>query len=194
MASQDKVLTPELKRIIKIFLFSSFGLVLVFSFFNSYRADNSQKDKTFQVSDSARLFFLNLRAIHYDREIRRDAGMTLFRHSKRVQSESKPILNPVILLNPNKDEAYILWELENAEFPVEVLAYKNQDSVLLSLNQGNNMAHLNFFNQLRPLIQEDYFFELLLEGEKTPIWSNEQEKDVLKTLVEDYLRLLDQLK
>ncbi|MDX5338185.1 MAG: hypothetical protein LPK25_04105 [Cyclobacteriaceae bacterium] len=192
MASQDKVLTPELVRIIKIFLFSSFGLVLIFSFFNTYRADNTQKDKTFQVSDSARLFFLNLRAIHYDREIRRDAGMTLFRPGDRNQSETEPTLIPAILLNPNKEEAYIFWELKNVEFPVEILAFKHQDSVMLSLDQGNNLVHFKFFNQIKPLIQEDYSFEILSGGKKYPIWTSEQENEALKTLVEDYLRLLNQ--
>lgn len=192
MASQDKVLTPELVRIIKIFLFSSFGLVLIFSFFNSYRANNTQKDRTFLVADSNRLFFLNLRAIHYDREIRRDAGMTLFRHSKRFQSDSLATLDPVIVLNPVKEEAYIFWELKNAEFPIEVIAFKGQDTLRLSLDQGNNLTYYQFFKDITPLLQDDYQFILNGQAGDSPLWYNEQEREILKTLVEDYLRLLNQ--
>lgn len=193
MASQDKILTPELVKILKIFLFSSFGLVLIFSFFNSYRANNTQKDRTFLVSDSDRLFFLNLRAIYYDREIRRDAGMTLFRHSQRLQSGSSPSLDPAIILNPVKEEAYILWELRNADFPIEILVANDGDSLRFPFSNGNNLDHYGLFQELKPLILDDYSFEILVNGEKSPLWENEKEREILKTLVEDYLRLLNQL-
>ncbi|TDQ17082.1 hypothetical protein DFQ04_1731 [Algoriphagus boseongensis] len=192
MSSNDRILTPELVRILKIFLLSSILLVFVFSFFNSYRADNTQRDRTFQMADSDRLYFLNVRSIHYDREIRKDAGMTLFRHKKRVQSDSFPTLDPVIILNPTKEEAYIYFELKNADYPISLEASLGEEKQQIEFSNGNNQAHLNLLKGLNPWIKEDYEFELVSGTQKYPLWTDVKEKEILKTILEDYFRLLNQ--
>lgn len=192
MPSRDPVLTPELIKIMKIFIFSSLGLVLVFSFFNSYRADNTGEDRTFKISDADKLYFLNVRSIHYDREVRRDAGMTLFRHGKRFQSDSLPTFHPLIILNPVKDDAYVFFELQHADYPIRLRTASGSDTQVIDFSNGNNQDHLKLLNQLNPWIEANY--EILLEtrDQQFPIWSTEEEKEVFKTIVEDYFRLLNQ--
>ncbi len=192
MSAKDPVLTPELIKILKIFIFSSLGLVLVFSFFNSYRADNTGADRTFKISDADKLYFLNVRSIHYDREVRRDAGMTLFRHGKRFQSDSLPTFYPLIILNPVKDDAYVFFELQNAEYPIRLRTNAGSDSQVIDFSNGNNQDHFRLLNQLKPWIKANY--EILIEtGDlQLPIWSTEEEKEVFKTIVEDYFRLINQ--
>lgn len=192
MASRDPVLTPDLVRILKIFIFSSFGLMLVFSFFNSYRANNTGKDRTFRISDADKLYFLNVRSIHYDREVRRDAGMTLFRHGKRIQSDSFPKLDPVIILNPVNEEAYIYFELKNVEFPVQIRAKSGKVIQTIEFNQGNNLAHFDLMKRFTSLIDNDFEFHLINSNQQIPLWSSEKEKEILKTVFEDYFRLLNQ--
>lgn len=192
MPSNDRILTPELVRILKIFLLSSILLVFVFSFFNSYRADNTQRDRTFQMADSDRLYFLNVRSIQYDREIRKDAGMTLFRHKKRLQSDSFPTLDPVIILNPTKEEAYIYFELMNADYPISLIGSFGKEKQQIEFSNGNNQAHLNLLKGLTPWLKEDYAFELVSGTNKYPLWSDVKEKEILKTILEDYFRLLNQ--
>lgn len=192
MPSRDPVLSPELVRILKIFIFSSLGLVLVLSFFNGYRANNSGEDRTFRVSDANRLYFQNVRSIYYDREIRRDAGMTLFRHGKRLQSDSLPTLDLVILLNPLNDNAFIYFELKNADWPIQIRAKSNEFDQIFEFANGNNADHFNLLQKLKPGIDQDFDFQLIL-GEKThPLWSGEKEKTAIKSVVEDYYRLLEQ--
>jgi hypothetical protein len=191
MPSNDPVLTPELIRILKIFILSSLGLVLVFSFFNTYRAENTGEDKTFWVTDANRIYFLNMRALKYEREYRRDAGMTLFRHENRFQPDSIPTLDPVILLNPKKDEAYIYFELRNAEFPIKIKAKSSHGDRIFDFSNGNNQSHLQLFMDLKPLIEENFVFELEVNQKSFPLWSSEKEKEVLKTVSEDYFRLLN---
>lgn len=192
MSAKDPVLTPELIKIMKIFIFSSLGLVLVFSFFNSYRADNTGEDRTFKISDADKLYFLNVRSIHYDRELRRDAGMTLFRHGKRFQSDSLPTFYPLIILNPVKDDAYVFFEIQNAEYPIRLRTNAGSDSQVIDFSNGNNQDHLRLLNQLKLWIEGDY--EILLEsGDQVfPIWASEKEKEIFKTVVEDYFRLINQ--
>ena len=194
MPSRDPVLTPELIKILKIFIFSSFGLVLVFSFFNSYRADNSGEDRTFKISDSDKLYFLNVRSIHYDRELRRDAGMTLFRHGKRFQSDSLPTFHPLIILNPVKDDAYVFFELQHAEYPIRLRTSSGSDAQAIDFSNGNNQDHLRLMNQLKTWIEADYQIQLEINNQIFPLWSSEKEKEVFKTIAEDYFRLLNQSK
>ena len=192
MSSRDPVLTPDLVRIVKIFLFTSFGLMLVLSFFNSYRADNSGKERTFRTSDSDRLYFINVRSIHYDRELRRDASMTLFRHAKRIQFDSIQKFDPVIILNPLRDEAYIYFELKNAEFPVQIRAKSGIEIQTIEFANGNNSDHFALMKTLNPLINNDFDFYILQSGKEFPLWVSDEEKEILKTVFGDYFRLLNQ--
>ncbi len=192
MTKRDPVLTPELVKILKIFIFSSLGLVFALSFFNGYRANNSGEDRTFKVNDSNRIYFLNVRSIHYDREIRRDAGMTLFRHDKRMQSDSIPTLDLVILLNSGKDNAYIYFELKNAEWPIQISAQTATGNQVFDFSNGNNFEHFSMLQKLSTSIQENAEFELVLDGKTVPLWSKETEKEAVKSVVEDYFRLLNQ--
>lgn len=84
---------------------------------------------------------MNVRAIHYDREVRRDAGMTLFRHGKRLQSDAQPTVDLVILLNPVKDDAYIYFELKNADWPIRLSAKTDKD-VLVLISQMETMMNI----------------------------------------------------
>jgi hypothetical protein len=192
MSSRDPVLTPDLVRILKIFIFSSFGLMLLLSFFNSHRANNSGKDRTFKISDADKLYFLNVRSIHYDRELRRDAGMTLFRHENRSQLDSFPQINPVIILNPVNGEAYIFFELENADFPVRIAAKSGQQTQMIEFANGNNSAHFDLMKSLKPLIDKGFEFFLISANREIPLWNTSEEKEILKTIFEDYFRLLNQ--
>jgi len=192
MTKSDLVLTPELIKILKIFLFSSLGLVLVLSFFNGYRANNSGEDRTFKVSDSNRIYFMNVRSIHYDREIRRDAGMTLYRHGKRMQSESRPTLDPVILLSSGNENAYIYFDLKNAKWPIQISARTVTATEVFDFSNGNNFDHFSMLQNLRSSIQKNAEFALVSNGKPIPLWSKETEKEAVKVIVEDYLRLLNQ--
>lgn len=192
MTKRDPVLTPELVKILKIFIFSALGLALILSFFNDYRANNSGEDRTFRVDDSDRLYFLNVRSIFYDREIRRDAGMTLFRHGKRVQSDALPTLDVVILLNPAKDEAYVYFDLKNAEWPIQIRAKAAGKDQIFEFSNGNNSDHYDFLKKLKPLIEQDSDFELIVGGKSFPFWSEEKEKLAIKSVTDDYFSLLGQ--
>lgn len=192
MTKRDSTLTPELIKILKIFIFSSLGLVLVLSFFNDHRANNTGEDLTFRVPDSNRLYFLNVRSIYYDREIRSDAGMTLYRHAKRFQSDSVPTLDLVILLNPVKDNAFIYFELKNGEWPIKIRAKTGGIDEVFEFSNGNNTDHFDLFKKLKPAIDQDSEFELTVGGRSYPLWSGEKEQSALKSVIEDYYRLLEQ--
>jgi len=191
MSKRDPIFTPELVKILKIFIFSSLALVLVLSFFNGYRANNSGEDRTFRVTDSNRLYFQNVRSIHYDREIRQDASMTLFRHRNRLETDTLPSLDLVIILNPVKDDAYIYFELKNGEWPIQIRTTYSGMVETIDFGNGNNLDHFDLLRKITPAIEQNAQFELILGGKIYPLWAEEKEKDVFKTVSEDYFRLLD---
>ncbi|MCE7055341.1 hypothetical protein LZF95_11705 [Algoriphagus sp. AGSA1] len=189
--SNSDVFSPELIRILKIFGVISVGFVLVLSFFNTKRANNSGGDSSFRMSSSSRLYFLNVRAINYDRETRADAAMLLFRHGKREISDSGPLLDLVILLNSIKDEAYIYLEPTRVDWPLEIRATINKEQQVLHLENGNNSELLAYVMRLQSWIGKDADFEIKIDSGWFPIWSKPGEKDAIKTTIEDYFRLVN---
>jgi len=192
MSSKAPVLTPDLIKVLKIFLGSALALVLMLSFFDGYRANNTGKDRTFQVADADRLFFLNLRSIHYDREVRQEAGMELFRHGKRPNSDTIPEFFPAILLPSKTIEAYLFFELEGADYPIQIQASLGNEVIQIPVDLGRNTAHKALGEQLWPLLQQNASFSLSGNGKEYPIWQTESEKEVLKTVLTDYFRILNQ--
>ena len=192
MSSKAPVLTPDLIKVLKIFLGSALGLVLLLSFFDGYRANNTGKDRTFQVADADRLFFVNLRSIHYDREVRQEADMELFRHGKRLKSDTIPTFFPAILLPSKTKEAYLFFELEGADYPIQIQVILGDEVIQIPFDLSGNTAHKSLGEQLWPLLQQQASFKLLVEGKEYPLWQTESDKQVLKTVLTDYFRILNQ--
>jgi hypothetical protein len=118
--------------------------------------------------------------------------MTLFRHGKRLQSDTLPTLDLVILLNPVNENAFIYFELRNADWPIQIRVKSAGADQVFEFANGNNTDHFNLLRKLKQAIDQNSDFELTV-GEKTyPLWSGEKEKTALKSVAEDYFRLLEQ--
>lgn len=165
----DPILTPEFIKIIKIFGIATISLVIVLSFFNDKRANNSGEDGTFRIADSDRLYFLNVRASYCDRENRTDAGMALFRHGKRAISDSNPALDLLIILNSQKDEAYLYLESKNFDWPIKIRASGELKSEEFTLDNGNKFDHKSHLDKLKPWIEETASFDLWYKESRIPI-------------------------
>ena len=192
MSSKAPVFTPDLIKVLKIFLGSALGIVLLLSFFDGYRADNTGKDRSFKVADADKLFFVNLRSIHYDRELRSEAKMELFRHGKRPKFDTIPRFFPAILLPSKTKEAYLFFELEGADYPIQIQAILGDEVIQIPFDLSGNTAHKSLGEQLWPLLQKQASFKLLVEGKEYPLWQTESDKEVLKTVLTDYFRILNQ--
>lgn len=192
MSSKAPVFTPDLIKVLKIFLGSALGIVLLLSFFDGYRADNTGKDRSFKIADADKLFFVNLRSIHYDRELRSEAKMELFRHGKRPKFDTIPSFFPAILLPAKTKEAYLFFELEGADYPIQIQAMLGDEVIQIPFDLSGNTAHKSLGVQLWPLLQKKASFKLLVEGKEYPLWQTESDKEVLKTVLTDYFRILNQ--
>jgi len=192
MSSKAPVFTPDLIKVLKIFLGSALGIVLLLSFFDGYRADNTGKDRSFKIANADKLFFVNLRSIHYDRELRAEAKMEIFRHGKRQIAPNSPSFFPAILFPSKKEEAYLFFELEGATYPIQIQVMDQGKETKISFDLAGNTAHKALAEQLWPFLQRNVSFTLEVNGSKYPLWANESEKEVLKTVLTDYFRVLNQ--
>lgn len=191
MASKDPILTPELVKILKIFGFSSIFLVLVLALTDTHRANNSGQEGEFRMSDSARLFFLNVRAIDYEREIRQEAGMWLFRHREFLSREITPSLGFVLILHPSKDESYVYLEPRGLEWPIRLLIQNGSQEEAVLLEDGNKQDHFRQAMSLKEQLDQEARIYVLLEGKKVAILDTAKEKEAIKSTFADYFQLLE---
>jgi hypothetical protein len=91
-----------------------------------------------------------------------------------------------------KDDAYLFFELQHAEYPIRLQASLGSETQFIDFSNGNNQDHFKLLNQLKPWIEANYKIILETGDQQFPIWSTEEEKEVFKTIVEDYFRLLNQ--
>ncbi|SNS07972.1 hypothetical protein SAMN06295967_10337 [Belliella buryatensis] len=185
-------LSPEMLKILKIFGLGSLFIVLVLSFFDGRRANNSGKEiSILSITDAERLYFKNVRGIYYDQEIRADAKMMVYRFGKRIADAKHPVLNLSILINRVKNEAYIYlepsWGLANFKLKVEV----DQKVDTLIFSQGDKFSHFEFVQQLYPYLSENSYFTLWDGSDWIPILQDDKERDALRIPIKDFLRLIN---
>ncbi|MFC3879964.1 hypothetical protein ACFOSV_07250 [Algoriphagus namhaensis] len=184
----DSVITPELLRIFKIFGLVSIGLVLILSFFNTRRANNTGEDQTFKMMASDRLYFLNVRSLSYEREVRKDAQMTLFRHDKRKKTTNEPSIDLVILMNSLKDEAYIYLEPVNLDWPIRIKAENGPE---ITLENGNRETHLANAKVLENFLRNEEGLYLFHTDKWVLFWNEPEELSYLNTVFDDYQELVN---
>ena len=187
----DSILTPELIKIIKVFGLVSVVLVVFFSFFNERRANNTGQDQAFRMSSSARMYFSNVRGINYEREVRRDAGMQIFRNKAFGDKDDNLNLSLILILNPGKDEAYIYLEPINLDWPITIRLKSTNGLEIHAFENGNKSDHLRYCKILQAAIEGSDQIELQIDEGWIPIWTSQKEKEVIKAILEDYKNLTD---
>jgi hypothetical protein len=194
---QDKILTPELVRILKIFGIGALLLVFALSFFNDRRANNSGEEPSpMRITDADRIYFKNVRSINYDIEHLREAKMLAYRHSKRPENTRIADLPVAILLNTTKDEAYLYWEFPNDSLPV-VLNWSRPatgESGEIRFEGGDKFAHLAFGQAIFPLLsEEDVQFGISFSESNLAILRTEAARMPVFTSLTDYFKMINSL-
>lgn len=194
-AKSNDTFPPEMIRLLKIFGIGSFLFVLLLSFFNERRANNTgNQESELWVSDAQRMFFKNLRGAFYDQEVRNDAKMTVYRHGKRTKAAAEPVLNFAILINRVKSEAYIYAETSDEMLPITLywLNRHDQQTGKLTFEGGDKMGHYAFAQKVYALlVEEDVDFELANSSGRTILWKEEKERNAVFTTLEDYFQLIN---
>jgi len=178
----------------KIFGISSLVMVLFISLFDFKRPTIGEERSIMAINDASRLYFKNVRQLYYDREIRDDAMMNVYRFAKREIDEKQPLLNLSIIINRLKDEAYVFLEpsvIFEGEGSIQ-LRWLSEDKIRsgsIEFIDGDRFDHYSFVEKIYPLLVEEASFEVHLNGDWYPILKEQKERDAFRITSFDYFRL-----
>ena len=149
---------------------------------------------TFKVLESDALFFRNLRQFYYEKEERSDADYELFRHPDQLLfGTNAPRLT--IVNNWKHDEAYLVFENADRELFAQTIRMclgpeKEVYSLASSNAQAQQLLAVSLFEALE---KHDSLFEVEEKQRWVPIWENQSERGVVKTILKDYFKLTGSL-
>ena len=171
---------------------SLLGLLLVVCSCQIDKDKGIDRDKfTFKTGDDTELFFKNMRQSYYDLEENQAAKFNVFRFKKRIQDDSKAILNLAIVINYLQDEAYILLEpsgslTNDPPWVVNWADTVSNTSGQFKLEAMNRDNMLEFGTLLFEGIEQNYTFTL---AEGTPFLNSSKEREAIRITMTDYYRL-----
>ena len=126
------------------------------------------------------MYFSNVRGINYEREVRRDAGMQIFRNKAFGDKDENPNLSLILILNPGKDEAYIYLEPINLDWPITIRLKSTNGLESQAFENGNKSDHLRYCKILQAAVEGSDLIELQTDEGWIPIWTSQKEKEAHK--------------
>ncbi|GGZ20728.1 hypothetical protein GCM10007049_11650 [Echinicola pacifica] len=193
MSAKKEVFTPELIKIIKLFGLISVSLVLILSFFDERKSNNSGMLDENSFKASSLIYFQNVRQIHYDIERQAEAKLLLYRHKDRSGSADSIFINLSLIVNRIKDKAYIYAELSPALELLDTVRLRRQSDAgtneHFSILNGDRRSHELLVNKLMSL-QDREVIEVQVVESWFPIWTSDDAKQALIKTAVDYRELV----
>ncbi|MEX2513309.1 MAG: hypothetical protein WD398_10420 [Cyclobacteriaceae bacterium] len=188
-------LEKEMFRLLKIFGLASIGLVLMLSFFNDRRANNSGEDDTFRMTDASRIFFKNIRRAYYKVEERPNAMVDVHRLKKQGDQVANAGFHLDLIINRKKNSAFlylvpygIIKEKEKLQIRWQNPSQMPIDSIFFS--GGDRFAHLSTAQRLYAVLEHDYIIEVNVQDEWLRIFDLEVEREAFLTTYKDFRQLV----
>jgi hypothetical protein len=174
-----------------------FSIVILFAM-NACKIDRHEtvdRDKfTYRYTDDTYLFFRNVRQVYYDFQDLPKARWHAYRLSDRYAGGEWPAINPVIVVNWERKEAYLLIEandlLMNA--PEIVIREKNTRSgatYSYRIKERGREKMLEFGTKLYEGILAENELTVLYNDRYYPLFPGEDDAENFRTVLADYYRL-----
>jgi len=147
----------------------------------------------FTIGADSNLFFRNVRQIYYDRSSP-DGTWQAYRFSDRYRGNDRPVIEPVIVINWLKDEAYLLIYTNDPLSEEDMITVTISDAQAnktdtLYLNQRGRERMLEFGSQLYEAMQANQKVAVKSKGEFVPIFMEEMDREAFRITVSDFYRL-----
>lgn len=149
----------------------------------------------YEMSNSSRLYFKNMRSYFYDLESFQEDSYLLYRIKSRKKEDVKIKMSFVLIQNLLQDAAFIRLESEVVDLDQEnilVSWQNNQEVGELALTSFSNEAHYQFSAQLYNLLV--FNSRLWLQLNSGRIELSEKEKKSLRKSLNDYFKLVGKLR
>lgn len=182
----------DLKRIFLGWLLAILLLILLFAAFGPKGKKIDWANPGYQTSQSAGLFFKNLRAYYYDKESFDSAGIELYRIKTRAKNQ-KDSLQLVLMRNWKTEELFVLFEKSDHlawQKGLNVYWEDSDSSGAIHLNASQVDEHYRFAAQL--YYRLDKGSKLFLNQKESPMSENTRKS--LKTTLKDYFKWVGKLR
>jgi hypothetical protein len=172
-------------------------IVMLFSVLSCKIDRNKSVDRdkfTYKYTDDSFLFFKNVRQIYYDFEDLPKARWYAYRWADRNQQSDVPTLNPVIVVDWFKGEAYVLIEPNELLFNEESLMIREKNpqtgkTYSYSLKERGRENMLEFATKIYEGIMVGGELFIQYKREFVPLFSSEEQSESFRIVMSDYYRL-----
>ncbi len=186
----------DLKKYFFYWLAGMAVLVLLYIAFGPKAKKIDLKSINFYSTESAELYFKNIRSFSYEREENEEARFVLYRIKTREKDTLIPAINFMLVSNWLQDENYIITEPQPHDLLDSGLVWKNgEDSGLLSLSTKDAEDHYifsaSFYEQLTA---ESQFYYLDKSQKHQQLRFSEDQRKSLKKTLSDYFKLVGKIR
>lgn len=186
----------NLKKYFFYWLASMAALVLLYIVFGPKAKKIDLKSINFYSTESAELYFKNIRSFSYDREENEEARFVLYRIKSREKDTLIPAINFMLVSNWLQDENYIIAEPQPSDLLNNGLNWRRgEDSGTLMLTTKDAEDHYIFSASFYELLtaEADFFYFDKRQKEQLLFISEDQRKSLNKTL-SDYFKLVGKIR
>ncbi|TAH19528.1 MAG: hypothetical protein EAZ08_08550 [Cytophagales bacterium] len=186
-------------NIFKVYYFVLLCILLLFSCHTKPSERANVAETSFKTTDSSLLFFKNLRQSYYDKEENTVAKADIYRKQDRNKAQTMPIINLAIVHHWRNEKAYIMVE------PSELLADEVRLEVTWQSPEGKEQGsyffdfgdmemHRKFATSLYKSVEAEHVL-MVKSGKKwLELMVKEEEKDIFRITMIDYLSLVNAAK
>lgn len=182
----------------RIFFFWMLGMLVLISLFAAFGPEGKKinlKTVEFTTTESASIYFKNIRSYFYDQESYKDGSYVLYRIDSRELDSSKNKLNAVIVRNHLQNQCFIRFESGLVKLDQEPLrlAWQHADSSgIVQLSSADSFGHYILAADLFEKLDLEADVSLLMQEKRIPF--KEKEKKSLRKSLYDYFRLVGKLR
>lgn len=195
ISSHNDPSQKEMFRLLKIFGLASLALVLILSFFDGHRANNSGINPSFSIKDAGLLFFYNVRRIDYQTRRMPEANLEIYTHNSFSQDSTVNALLMNIIINKNNRTAFLYLKPQGNYHNQELLLMRNgnllqPDSLTVlpgTLDRNTHLENAKIISQW--LQQEADKVEILSDGKWMSLCEDKNERQAFLHTLNDFLKI-----
>ncbi|MEQ8907868.1 MAG: hypothetical protein RIC95_01635 [Vicingaceae bacterium] len=185
----------KLKKWFLIWGLFMFLALLLYSFFGPSGKKINVRQVNYNYTQSAELFFKNMRAYFYDQKKYEDGSYVLYRINSRVKDSSLNKLNVVLVKNTLLSQCFVRLESGMLDIEHDSLnaIWKTEDEQgSFYLTSSNSDGHYLFAAELYEYL--DMEADLYFQDTSKKLRLTEQEKKSLRKSLYDYFRLVGKVR
>jgi len=149
----------------------------------------------YSTIDPARLYFKNIRSIAYYRTRKPNSKIDIYQSKKKIYTDKRPILYPLIVDNWLDNEAYLFLEKNNfISFfdPLTIKAEQDTSTTTFEIAVFNKDNQYEFATKIYEALKKRETLSVKTKEEIfVPIFENYQDKSNFIMTMNDYFRLIE---